>query len=168
MWGAEREVLGKERAGINILEWRSTIANGTLGELRNVGMVVTGSDIYQVKLWVLLGSESPRPLWDGGATGDALEALQPLLRYLKEYSVLCPCVQDKDRLWWSCKLLEICPKACFCEGDICLFWKRCPSPFHNRFPFFNYTVLMEIWCFNYKNISNNNKCWISTLPWTTS
>lgn len=50
MWGAEREVLGKERAGINILEWRSTIANGTLGELRHVGMVVTGSDIYQVKL----------------------------------------------------------------------------------------------------------------------
>lgn len=50
MWGAEREVSGKERAGINILEWRSTIANGTLGELRHVGMVVTGLDIYQEKL----------------------------------------------------------------------------------------------------------------------
>lgn len=129
-------------------------------------MVVTGLHVHQGKLGILLGRNGA-PSYGHKLRrcrrGPAAFAQAPLA-----FSTLSPC---KDRLWWSCKLLEICPETGFCEGDSYFVSKKLPKVFSPHiciYIFFTHNMLTRICYFHCKNISNNHRCWISAFSWAAS
>ena len=133
----------------------------TLAKVKHVEMMVTGLDIHQVKLSILLGREGP--MQDSRNQRRCPRGMQPLLRHPEEYLVQRSLDQGKDRLLGSCNLLETCPETGFQEGDIYLVLKKTPRLFSQQVSFCTHKVLIWVCCSNYKNTLSNNKCWISSF-----